>query len=285
LTHPSVKQLSLATDEIQFGIFDASDQYLLLSDDNRLKLYNINCQLIDEYFGLHESTESLGYIQRIVWCECLRQFFILCGYYLYAFTPGTNTNLTNMKKIHYINKYSREMDFRHISCTNKYAFINYSYHTIIQFNIPQWSHYREWSKTRLNYREIDEIRHITCSTTNDYIAFSIRLDKCQWVVDFRRTDNNLTLLKRVEQHDGGIRQRLQLSAYEWLMSTDGQEFCVSNCLKEEPDLKIVQTNIKSESFIYPAFFGNYFLVPIIKIQQNNEFNDQRRGIIHFYQWK
>jgi hypothetical protein len=284
LTNPSVKQISLATDEIQFGIFDTSDQYLLLSDDNRLKLYNINCQLIDEYSGLHESNQYVGYIQRIVWCERLRQFLILYRYFLYVFTPGAHPKLTNMKKVHNIDRYSEKKDLRFISWTNKYAFINYSYHTIIQYDIPQWSHSHEWSRMTLNYREVDEIRRTTCSTTDDYIVFNVRLNKCKSIVDIRRIDDNLTLLKRIER-DFSIKQKLQLSAHEWLVSTDKHDFCVFNCFKEDPDLKVAQTNIKSESDIYPRFFGNYFLVPIIKIQQNNELDNERRGIIHFYQWK
>jgi hypothetical protein len=189
-----------------------------------------------------------------------------------------------MKKVHNIDKYRKNRDLRFISWTNKYAFINYSYHTIIQYDIPQWSHSREWSRMTLNYRAIDEIRRTTCSTTDDYIVFNVRLNKCQWVVDIRRIDDNLTLLKRIEP-DFSIRQKLQLSAYEWLVTSDKHDFCVFNCFKEDPDLKIVQTNIKSESDIYPRFFGNYFLVPIIKIQRNNEFDNQRQGMIHFYQWK
>jgi hypothetical protein len=285
LNSPIVKQLSLATDEIQYGVLDTSDQYLLLSDDNKLKLYNINCELIDEYSGLHEYSQNIGYIQRIVWCECLRQFLILFRYFLYAFTPDVNTKLTNMRKIHFIDKYRQNNELRFISCTNKHVFINYSYHTIIQYNIPQWAHTREWSKMKLNYQNVDQIRRTTCSATNDYIAFNVRLDNCKSVVDLRRIDDNLTLLKRIQEPDSSIKQKLQISSYEWLISSDKHNFCVLNTLEDESNVKIVQTNIQSESDIYPRFFGNYFIVPIVKKQQNNESTIQRQGVIYFYQWK
>ncbi len=289
LNSPIVKQLPLAKDEIQYGIFDTSDQYLLLSDGNKLKLYNINCELIDEFSGLHESNQNVGYIQHIVWCENLRQFLILFQCYLYAFTPGEKAKLTNMQKIHYIDKYRKNTDLRFITCTNKHVFINYFYHTIIQYDIAQRCHSREWSKTRLNYQEVDEIRRTTCSATNDYIVFNVRLDKCQWVVDFRRIDDNLTLFKRIQIPDLGIKHKLQLSSHEWLVSSDKNNFCVVNTLGEESNLKIVETNIQSESDIYPRFFGNYFLVPIVRKQHNTELNEdntiQRQGVIYFYQWK
>jgi hypothetical protein len=289
LNSPIIKELPLATDDIQYGIYDTSDQYLLLSDDNRLKLYNIDCELIDEYSGLHESHQYVGYVQRIVWCEYLRQFLILCRYYLYAFTPGEKTKLTNMQKIYFIDKYRANNDLRFITCANKHIFINYSYHTIRQYDIPQWFLSREWSKKRLNYQEDDEIRRTTCSTTYDYIAFNVRLEKCKWVVDFRRIDDNLTLLKRVQIPDLGIKHKLQLSHYEWLVSNERNHFCVVKALEEESNPKIVETNIKSESDIYPRIFGNYFIVPIVKKQHNTELNGdntiQRQGIIYFYEWK
>jgi hypothetical protein len=194
-----------------------------------------------------------------------------------------------MQKIYSIDKYRENNDLRFITCTNKHVFINYSYHTIRQYDIPQWFLSREWSKKKLNYENVDEIRRTTCSLTNDYIAFNVRLDKCKWVIDFRRIDDNLTLLKRIQIPDLGIKHKLQLSSHEWLISNEKNNFCVLNTFEEESNLKIVQTNIESESDIYPRFFGNYFIVPIVKKQHNIELNEnniiQRQGVFYFYHWK
>lgn len=284
-----MKQISLTTDEIQYGKYDTSDRYILLSDDSRLKLYNIDGELIDEFTGLHEHSRVVGYVQRIVWCDYLRQFLILCNKFLYAFAPQSNNDLTKMKKIHFIDRYRGEDQLRSITCSNKNIFVCYSYNTIRRYDVPQWFLSCEWSKKRLCYEETDQIRRLTCSRTNDYLAFNVCLDKCQHIIDLRRIDDSLSLLKRIQIPNLELKHKLQLSCREWLISTGKSHFSVLDVWEDEVKLKTVQTNIKSESDVYPRFFDSYLIVPIIRQQENTELNEddsiQNKGFLDFYKWK
>jgi hypothetical protein len=149
--------------------------------------------------------------------------------------------------------------------------------------------YHEWTKKILNYGDSDEIRRTTCSTTDEYIAFNVRLNKRDWVIDFRLIDDNLTLVKRIQIPGLTIYHNLQLSDKEWLTIGEKNQFFV---LDDNYNAIQIDTNITSESDIYTRFFGNYFIVSTLVTQENfdgarsvSSNTGRLRGVISFYELK
>ena len=160
---------------------------------------------------------AAGYVQRIVWCKSLQQFFILCQRCLFVLTPAEGRDLYGRIQLIPHIKLLGDDKLRFISCTNNNKlFLNHSYNKIEQYAITTMFLYREWTKEILNYKDSDEIRRTTCSTTDEYIAFNVRLNKRHWVIDFRSIDDNFTLLKRVQIPGLTIYHNLQLSDRVWL---------------------------------------------------------------------
>ncbi|CAF4073115.1 unnamed protein product [Rotaria sordida] len=284
LTSPVVKQIYLATDENQYGVFDASDQYLLIAEECQLKLFDQNGEQVGASSLVHENRRA-GYVQRIVWCKFLQKFFILCQRCLFVFTPDIQRNFGTIQLIRHIKPDGNDK-LRFIACTNNNKlFINHSYNKIEQYAITTWFRYREWTKKTLNYGNDDEIRRTTCSITDEYLAFNVRLEKRFWVIDFRSIDDNLTLLKRIQISGLTIYHNLQLSDKEWLTVGEKNQFFV---LDENYNAIQIDTNVTSESDIYTRFFGKYFIVSTVVARENRNRAQsannasERRGVINFY---
>ncbi|UJR19923.1 hypothetical protein I4U23_023055 [Adineta vaga] len=270
LTSPIIKQIHLTTDENQYGVFDTSDRYLLLAEDGKLKLFNLNAEQVGTSTYIH-GNRAAGFVQRIVWCQILQQFLILCQHRLFVLTPDQRGNCGRINLIPHIKPQGNDK-LRFISCTNdNKLFINHSYNKIEQYSIRTMFLYREWTKEILNYGNTDEIRRTTCSTTNEYIAFNVRLNKRNWVIDFRLIDDNLTLLKRIQIPELTLYHNLQLSDKEWLTIGEKDQFFV---LDQNYKAIQIDSNVTIEA------------KESLDSSESNSFGTRRlTGVISFYELK
>jgi hypothetical protein len=101
LTSPIVKRIYLATDANQYGVFDTSDRYLLIAEDGKLKLFNLNGEQVGALIYVH-TNRAAGYVQRIVCCKSSQQFFILCQHCLFVLIPAERRDCGQIKLIPHI---------------------------------------------------------------------------------------------------------------------------------------------------------------------------------------
>ena len=96
-----------------------------------------------------------------------------------------------------------------------FLFLNRGSHTIEQWSIQIWLPTRPWRNADLPLSGRDEIKLITCSRNGEHLAMNIRLNQQSWVIDFRRIDVHLTLIKRVQSSQGSIcSHKLDISSQE-----------------------------------------------------------------------
>lgn len=242
LSAPHAFEIPLDTSDIQHGQFDICQSYhlILLFESNHLRLYDH----INELDRLPWDGRRWGPVNDIHWSDLKECFFILTWSRLYSLTimkvkKGNLSTFTirniaivdQIKSIDFRERpHGRKKDnrLRFLSLNSKgFAFLNRGYHTIEQWSIQTWVKTRQWRKVDLGLSDRDEMKLITCSRDGEHLAMNICLNEQSWVIDFRRIDTHLTLIKRLQSPQGSIwSHKLDVSSQgnspitQWLIIDD-----------------------------------------------------------------
>ncbi len=269
-------EIPLDTNDIQYGQFDVCTEHsvILLCENNTLKLYD-NVNILDEIVW---NGRSWGPINFILWCEPKNQFFILSWCRLHSlsirkikrgdrstFVLGDLAIIDQIKSVDWrehpkSRKAGNRLRFITIK-GNGFLFLNRGYHTLEQWNIQTWVKIRRWQKSHLGYHDNDRIKLIMCSQNGEHLAMNIWLQQNSFVIDFRRTDTQLTLLKRVPSPKPDLLHKLDLSilstendvsnSSEWLI-IDGENSFYTIGVNKKPNNLIP---IKETEFKIPLSSG------------------------------
>lgn len=300
LSAPHVYTILLETDEIQYGRMTVCQQHnlILLHESEKLKLYDDHVQIDEMEFSFRKRKG----VSTIVWCESIEMFLILTWYNLYTLPLVTSENgngssfaLGNLVMVASIRSVDTQKGNRLRFITlngNRHLFLNRGYHTIEHWSTQQWKQLRIWSKQQLNYTDNSEIKLITCSRSGEHMAMNIDLGDGSWLIDFRSTDNNLTLLKRIEPMMGiSFHHKLDLSnlyqednmsnASEWLIIDDNNLLYTVgvNTKPDKPQLltttQVTRQSAGSSRIYFQWILNNTFLIM-------SEPSDNRSGKLYFF---
>jgi hypothetical protein len=160
---------------------------------------------------------------------------------------------------------------------------------IQQINTNSWQILREWSKQDLEYDELDEIRLITCSRDGSYLAMNIHLNRKLWVIDLRKIDAHMTLMKRIRVPNDSscLYHKLQMPFDEnqWLVINEINQFCMVSANPEDKTITPIRTNhveaIENVAINLRFCRNNDYL--LIGTVVNNGTHNQ--GVFNFYRVK
>ena len=281
-------EIPLKTSDIQYGQFDISRTHhlILLHEDNHLKLYDH----VNELDQLAWDRTRWGPVNDIHWCDLKECFFILTWSRLYALTimksktdHRSNFHIGNLTTVDQVKStdfrqrpWRRETSNRLRFITvnsNGLLFLNRGYHTIEQWSIQTWVTPRRWRNETLDLSKRDQIKLITCSRNGDHLAMNVCLDDQSWMIDFRRIDSHLTLIKRLQPPQGSIwSHKLDISTQEtspiseWLIIDDRNSCYVTQLTNSsnQPDKEDRPRSIRTEglppklSTGYPLLYFRWF---------------------------
>ena len=242
LNAPCDYEIPLDRSDIQHGQFDVCQTHhlILLHENSHLKLYDH----INQLDQLQWDWRKWGPINDLHWCDLKECFFVLTWSRLVTLTIEKTTighrstfriarfNIIDQIKsidLHTITALKKKGNrLRFLSLNSKgFLFVNRGYHTIEQWSIQTWVKARQWRKADLRLSDRDEIKLITCSRNGEHLAMNICLNEQSWVIDFRRIDVHLTLIKRLQSPQGSIwSHKLDLSFQgnssitQWLIIND-----------------------------------------------------------------
>lgn len=165
-------------------------------------------QVLRELEWTQDDYYRFGHVACIIWSAHLNAFLVLSHRALFRLIYSSSQIRTMRYGAIYAPNKQRESKLRFITCAseNDYLFLNRGYHTIQQYKMVAWTVHREWTKTRLNYVANDEIRDITADRHGEYLVMNVCKNGTTWVIDVRATDDDLTLINRIE----GFHHKLQL---------------------------------------------------------------------------
>jgi hypothetical protein len=246
LCTPCENQISLATDQIQYGVFDICDKYnvILLKENDKLKLFNHQKEIGERPWG---QCGLNNYATSIQWCSFLDCFLILYRFRLCTLSLKLNPKTSQIEfdeliPISSIRVYSLKRDtmnrtsnaeeiLRFITTSPNlpgYLYLNRHYRRIELINTNSWKLQRGWSKHDLDYTDRDEIRTITCSHDGTYLAMNIKWNDCVEFIDLRKHDGQMTLMKRIRMPNDSFslfhRAQIPFEKDKWLLINEKNQF-------------------------------------------------------------
>ncbi|CAM2725761.1 unnamed protein product [Rotaria socialis] len=304
-------QILLSSHDIRFGVFDVCNKYnvILLLEQNKLKLFDNQGQM-DMITGFNN--KKIGFISCIHWCSFLDKFLILCNYRLYTLSlkRDKETSLVKLGRYTHMNQISayhgknfaleassrrtqqathtqERLRFITISPSpDHYLFLNYAYHTIEQWNMNSWQVLRQWPITDMGYNEEDEVRLITCSNDGTYLAMNVWLKSTHWIIDFRKIDDNMASMKRINTSLNSlpIYHKIQIPFEEdqCLFINENNQFQIVYANSNDENMTLIRTEHvlpSRNSNVYLRFFRNneYLIVGTVIGDGEN-----RRGVLNLH---
>jgi hypothetical protein len=160
---------------------------------------------------------------------------------------------------------------------------------IQQINTNSWQILREWSKKDLEYDELDDIRLITCSHDGSYLAMNIYLNRKLWVIDLRKIDAHMTLMKRIRAPNDSscLYHKLQMpfDEHQWLVINEINQFCMVSTNPEDKTITPIRTDhvqaIEKVAINLRFCRNNDYL--LIGTVVNN--GTDKQGVFNFYRVK
>ncbi len=290
LSTPYKYTIPLQTDEIQYGRIAICQQHnlILLYENQKLILYNDVMEIDEKLFSFRQ----YGGVGSILWCESIKRFLILTYSHLYTLPlniidkDGSETftlgNLDLIDPIRSFDAFERRQKkgnrLRFITLKGDHdIFLNRGYHTLEEWSIQTWIRARKWSKNQLNYENHNEIKLITCSRDGKHMAMNISLTDQLWAIDFRSTDGDLPLLKRIEPFmDVSFHHKLDISnlcqednvtsTSEWLIINDENSLYTIGVNKKPDKPQLLKKSVIQEQVDGPPrlyfhwFLDNKFLI-------------------------
>lgn len=245
LCTPSENQITLTTDEVQYGLFDVCDKYnvILMKEGDKLKLYDHRKKIDERPWG---ELGHKNFVTCIHWCSFLNTFLILYRFKLYTLSLKQNQQTLEVEfdclnLISSIRVYSLKHDttnragtgteiLRFITTSSNlpgYLYLNRGYRRLELVNTNSWRCQRGWSRLDLDYGERDEIRSIKLSYEATYLALNIKWNERLEFVDLRKHDDQLTLMKRIRmpKDSASLSHRVQIpfGQKKWLVIDEGNQ--------------------------------------------------------------
>lgn len=270
LCTPCDSQISLSTDEIQYGLFEVCDKHgvILIKEKDKLKMFDYQRQIDERSWGEFGSS---NFATCINWCPFLDCFLILYRFGLYTLSLKRCEQTSQMKfnALDHISSIRvRSLRFgptdhkrpngaleilRYITVSPNLPdrlFLNREYRRLELINTNSWKIMRGWSKDDLDYGARDRIKLITLSLDGSYLAMNIDWNDKIRFIDLRKIDGQLSLMKRIRMPDDSLslRQRLQVpfEQNKWIVVDDnGRCYKVSTNPADEQIVPIITDKIQS----------------------------------------
>ncbi len=303
---PCENQISLLTDEVQYGNFDVCNKYnvILLKEKDKLKLFDHRKQIDERPWG--ELGHS-NFVTCIHWCSFLDIFLILYRFNLYTLSLKLNQETSQivfdcLTLIKSIRVYSLKYDttnrsgkvpeiLRFITTSPNlpnYLYLNRGYRRIELVNTNSWMVLRGWSKQDLDYGERDEIRSIACSYDGSYLAMNIKWNGRVEFIDLRKHDVQMSLIKRIRTPDdsSSLSHRAQIPSDQekWLVIDEKNQFYKVSANPDDEKIILIRTDHIQAIENVPVRLrfvrnGSYLLVGEVIGSSK-----QKQGVFRFYKF-